>query len=341
MVRFAADLLLPIVLSVLLFYMLGSIVDGAVRWRVPRALASLAAVAGMVGLLAGGAAFLWPQVNTVLTKIPSGAARLRTAVRRQRAVEGDSAIARVQAAATALDSAAAEARRPPASRPGVVRVEVLEPWRVSDLLWTGSLSAISLVGQGVTVLLLTFMLLFEGDAFRRKLLALVQTRTDKRLTVQIVDNIARQIERFVWVQVATSCAVAVVTWLALWGLGVEEPAVWGIFAGVMNLVPYFGPLVVTGGLAMVGFLQFESLQMTALVAGIALAITTLEGMILTPLLLSRAGELSPVAVFVSIAFWSWAWGVPGMLLAVPMLMAAKAVCDHVDELQPLGRLVGR
>jgi len=341
MVRFAADLLLPIVLSVLLFYMLGPIVDRAARWRIPRLVASLAAVAGLLGLLAGGATLLWPQVDTVLTKIPAGAARLRTTVRRQRAVEGDSAIERVQAAATALDSAAAEARRAPASRPGVVRVEVLDPWRVSDMLWTGSLSAISLAGQGLTVLFLTVMLLYEGDALRGKVLAHVQTRTGRRLTAEISEDIASQIERFVWVQVATSCAVAVVTWLALWSLGVEEPAVWGVVAGVMNVVPYFGPLVVTGGLAIVAFLQFESLQMTALVAGIALAITTLEGMVLTPVLLSRAGELSAVSTFVAIAFWSWAWGVPGMLLAVPMLMVGKAVCDHVDELKPFGRLLGR
>jgi predicted PurR-regulated permease PerM len=193
----------------------------------------------------------------------------------------------------------------------------------------------------VTVLFLTVMLLYEGDAFRRKLLAHVQTRTGKQLTVKISDDIARQIQRFVWVQVATSCAVAVATWLALWWLGVEEPAVWGVFAGVMNIVPYFGPLVVTGGLAVVAFLQFQSLPMTGLVAGIALAITTLEGMVLTPMLLSRAAELSPVSTFVAIAFWSWAWGVPGMLLAVPMLMVGKAVCDHVDELEPFGRLIGR
>lgn len=341
MVQLTAALLLPLVLSVLLFYTLGPLVDLAARWRVPRPVASLVAVASLLGVLAGGATLLWPQVDAVLTKVPAGAARLRTIFRRQRVVEGDSTLERVQAAARALDSAAAEAQRAPAGRPGVMRVEVMDGFRVSDLVWSGGLSAIGLAGQGATVLFLTIVLLSEGDAYRRKLVAHVQTRSGKRLTVQIVNDIARQIERFVWVQFATSCAVAVVTWLALWWVGVDEPAVWGIFAGVMNVVPYFGPMVVTGVLAVVGFLQFGTLQMTVLVAGLALAITTMEGMVLTPMLLSRAAELSAVAVFVAIAFWSWAWGVPGMLLAVPILMAAKAVCDHVDGLRPYGRLIGR
>ena len=141
-------------------------------------------------------------------------------------------------------------------------------------------------------------------------------------------------------QVLTSAAVALVTGLVLWWLGVQEPAVWGLFAGVMNIVPYFGPLIVTVVLAAVGFLQFGTLEMAALVAGVALAITTFEGMLLTPHLLSRAASLNHVAIFLAIAFWSWAWGVPGMLLAVPMLMAVKAICDHVDGLQAISEFLG-
>jgi predicted PurR-regulated permease PerM len=117
--------------------------------------------------------------------------------------------------------------------------------------------------------------------------------------------------------------------------------VWGVLAGVLNVVPYFGPLIVTAGLAIVGFLQFGTLQMAALVASVALVITTFEGMFLTPHLLSRAASLNHVAIFVAIAFWSWAWGVPGMLLAVPMLMVFKAVCDHVEGLQAIGDFIGQ
>jgi predicted PurR-regulated permease PerM len=128
--------------------------------------------------------------------------------------------------------------------------------------------------------------------------------------------------------------------LVLWSLGVRQSAVWGLFAGVMNVVPYFGPLIVSAVLAAVGLLQFGNVGGAVLVGGVTLTITTLEGMVLTPHLMSKASAINHVAIFTSIAFWSWAWGVPGMLLAVPMLMVFKAVCDHVEPLKPVADLLG-
>jgi predicted PurR-regulated permease PerM len=341
MLQFAAPLLLPIVLSVMLFYMLDPVVDWLESWHLPRLLATLVVVLALIGALGAGFTFLWPQIDSVLRKVPEGTEQLRRTFRQQKRVQGDSALERIQAAARAVDSAAAEAGTPTTKSPGVTRVEIEQPWRVSDMLWTGGLSALGILGQAVTVLFLTIFLLYEDDSFKRKLVAEMETKNSKRVTVRILNDIANQIQRFIWVQALTSVAVAVATWLALWWIGVAEPMVWGVLAGVLNIVPYFGPLIVTAGLAIVGFLQFGTLEMAALVAGVALAITTLEGMFLTPHLLSRAASLNHVAIFVAIAFWSWAWGVSGMLLAVPMLMVIKAVCDHVDGLKGIGRFVGQ
>jgi predicted PurR-regulated permease PerM len=340
MMRYAAPLLMPIVLSMMLFYMLDPIVDRLERWRVPRFLATIAVVFGFVGALGMGAASLWPQIDSVLTKIPEGTQHLRRTIRENRRVQGDTAIERIQEAARAVDSAAAEAAKPAPATPGIARVEVIDqPWRVSDLLWTGGLGVVGIGGQAMTVLLLTIFLLYEDDSFKRALVGQMDSKNNQRITVRILNDIAKQIERFIWVQVATSVVVGIATWLMLWWLGIAEPMVWGVFAGLMNSVPYFGPFIVTVGLAIVGYLQFGTLEQTALVAGAALAITSIEGMFLTPHLLSRAASLNHVAMFVAIAFWSWAWGVPGMLLAVPMLMAMKAVCDHVEGLKPISRFV--
>jgi predicted PurR-regulated permease PerM len=341
MVRFAAPLLLPVVLSVLLFYMLDPVVDWLQRWHVPRLLGSIAVVLALVGAVTAGATLLWPQIDSVLMKVPQGTEQLRKTFRQQHRVQGDSALERIQAAARAVDSAAAEAGTPATKSPGVTRVEIQQPWRLSDMLWTGGLGALGMLGQAVTVLFLTIFLLYEDDSFKRKLVAQMESQNSKRVTVRILNDIAAQIERFFWVQVLTSVAVAVATWLALWWLGIAEPVVWGVLAGVLNIVPYFGPLIVTAGLATVGYLQFGTFQMASFVAGVALAITTIEGMFLTPHLLSRAASLNHVAIFVAIAFWSWAWGVPGMLLAVPMLMVAKAICDHVEGLKGIGEFVGQ
>jgi len=342
MMQFAAPLLLPIVLSMMLFYMLDPVVDRMEQWHIPRLVSSLAVMFALVGALTVGAAMLWPQIDSVLTKVPTATANLQKTFREQRRAKGDTALQKIQEAARAVDSAAAEAGKATSTpSPGVLRVEVQQPWRLSDWLWTGGIGAAGIAGQGITVLFLTIFLLHEDDSFKRKLVAQMETNNHKRITVRILNDIATQMQRFIWVQVLTSLAVAVATWLALLWLGVAEPLVWGVFAGVMNIVPYFGPLVVTASLAVVGFLQFGTIDRALLVAGVALAITTLEGMFLTPHLLSRAASLNHVAIFVAIAFWSWAWGIPGMLLAVPMLMAMKAVCDHVEGLKGVGEFLGQ
>jgi predicted PurR-regulated permease PerM len=111
-------------------------------------------------------------------------------------------------------------------------------------------------------------------------------------------------------------------------------------AGVLNSIPYFGPIVVSGGLTLVAYLQFTTVEMAIYVAAIALVITTLEGWLLTPALMGRAASINPAAIFIGIIFWSWVWGVWGLILAVPMLMIVKSVCDRIEELQPIGELLG-
>ena len=99
-------------------------------------------------------------------------------------------------------------------------------------------------------------------------------------------------------------------------------------------------MIVSGGTALIAFLQFGTINMALLVAGVSLVITSLEGFLLTPWLASRAARMNAVAIFVGLLFWGWVWNVWGMLLAVPMLMVIKAVCDHVEDLNGVGELLG-
>jgi len=140
--------------------------------------------------------------------------------------------------------------------------------------------------------------------------------------------------------VFTSTVVAIATWLAFRALGVNQAAVWGILAGIFNSIPYFGPVLVTGATAVVAFLQFGTINMAVLVSGVSLVITSLEGFLLTPWLTSRAASMNAVAIFVGLLFWGWVWNVWGMLLAVPMLMVIKTVCDHVEDFKSVGELLG-
>jgi predicted PurR-regulated permease PerM len=338
---FGRPVLVPVVLSVFLFYALDPLVDRLQAWRLPRALASVLTVVAVVGGVAAGAVALWPQFETVVTRVPQAVRQLRTAARSARSADSPtSALRKVQDAAKAIDQAAAEAAEAPPLPPGTVRVEVAETWRVSDALWTGGMGVVGLAGQAVSVLFLTIFLLVENDSFKRKLVRRMESIGSKRVTVQILNEVAQQVERFLWVQALTSAGVAIVTGLGLWWMGVENPAVWGVFAGLMNLVPFFGPLIVTVVVGAVAFLQFGTLGQAGLVAALTLVITTLEGNFVTPHLLSRTASLNLVAIFVSITFWSWVWGVAGMLLAVPILMAAKVVCDRVEGGEDVAEFLG-
>lgn len=338
MLRYMQEVFVPLVLGGLLFYALDPLVDWMERHKVPRALGASLVILALVGGLSSGAYALRFQVMAVVEQLPLAAQRFREAFRDQDGQAGT--LSKMQEAAKEIEKTADSVAGNDARR-GVTKVQIEEPaFAARAYLWAGSLGAVSLAGQALMVLLLTFFLLLSDDLFKRKLVEGIPTFARKKLTVQVLDQIADQIERFLLVQVFTSVVVGLATWAALWALGVQQPAVWGLMAGVFNSIPYFGPVIVTGGLTVVAFLQFGTFTMALAVAGIALTITSLEGWLLTPTLLSRAANMNQVSVFVGLIFWSWIWGVWGMLLAVPMLMVVKSVCDHIEDLQPVGQFLG-
>jgi predicted PurR-regulated permease PerM len=335
LLQFMQAILVPFVISGVLFYALDPAVDWMQRKKVPRVLGSAVMLGSAVGVVVMLALSLEGQALTVINQLPQGAKKL-AALFERRPTDVPGPIDKVQQAADALQTAETT------KTPGVVRVKVEEPkFEASSFVWASSLGALAALNQAVMILLLTYFMLLSDQLFKRKLVEIVgPTLSQKKVTVQILEEIAAQIEQFMVIQVTTSAAVALVTGGALWALGMHQAALWGLLAGILNSIPYYGPLLVTGGLSVVGFLQFGTLGRTAGVAGIALLITTLEGSFLTPMWIGKAAQMNSIAVFAGLLFWSWIWGVWGMLLAVPLMMAIKVVCDHVDELKPVGHLLG-
>jgi predicted PurR-regulated permease PerM len=329
-------LLAPLAFGLLLFYALDPVVDAMERIRVPRWIGATVALGLTMATIAGGAYALQDEAMTLIDELPAGARRVVALVeRRPRADPGP--LEKVEQAAE--EFAKTDASKPP---PGVVRVQVEQP-RVTarTLFWSGSLSVGAAVNQLIIILFLTYFILLSDKMFRRKFVELAgPTLSKKKITVEIIDSISSQIGRFIVAQIFTSIVVGVTTWAALAALGLESAALWGLLAGILNSIPYYGPLIVSGALALVGFLQFGTIQMMLVVAGVSLVITSLEGWLLTPVLMGRVASMNHVAVFVGLLFWSWAWGVWGMLLAVPMMMSIKVVCDHVEDLKPIGRFLG-
>jgi len=164
--------------------------------------------------------------------------------------------------------------------------------------------------------------------------------SQKKVTVQMIDEIGTQIGRFVFYQFWSGLLVGVLTWLAFMWMGVRYAGLWGVAAGVLNCIPYFGPTIIMVTSAVAAALQFRSLSMIGLVALVSLAITSLEGFVLAPIALGRAASVNSVAIFVSVMFWGWMWGPLGMIMAVPMLMIVKTIADHVESMKGISELLG-
>ena len=341
MLQFAQPVLIPTVVAILISYVLGPAVTSMARHGVPRMAGAVLMLMLLCGGLGLGVYTLTDEALAIVESVPTAARRLATHLE-SRAGQAAGPLEKMQDAATEVEKAAERATDPQPTPKGVTRVQIVEPaFAAREYLWAGGLGLLGILGQFAMVLFLVFFLLVTGDLFKRKLVKIAgPTLTKKKVTVQIMDEINKQISGFLRVQVITSAIVATATGFTLWGFGVQQFIVWGLLAGIFNSIPYLGPLIVTAALGVVTFMQFGVVAKTLYVCAAALAITSLEGWLLTPALMSRAAQMNPVAIFVGLLFWTWVWGVMGTILAVPMLMALKAVCDRVEDLQPIAEMLG-
>jgi predicted PurR-regulated permease PerM len=336
----AQAVFIPLVLGLIVSYALGPVVDRLERHAIPRALSAAVLLLAIVIGTGAAALSLRDEAVKLIETLPEAAQTIEEAVRQEFAGPGET-IEKVQRAAEEIESVTAGAapEKPP---PGVTRVQIEEPKpELRDYLLTNVAEASTAIGIGLIVLFLAYFLLASGDAFRRKWVRLSgPTLSRGRVTIQVMDEIRAQIQRYLGVQVLTSVIVGVTSGLAFWAIGLENAAVWGVAAGVLNLVPYLGAVITTAGTALVAFLQFGTAGMTMVVAGISLVINTVEGYWLNPWLSGRASHMNNVIVFSSLLFWGWLWGGWGLLLGLPIMMVIKAICDNVEAYKPIGEFMG-
>lgn len=359
--HWAREVLVPVLLGVMLSYALTPLVDRLEGWRLPRFAAAGLVMTALVSALVWTAWTLADDAEALIETLPTAAQRIRSLTTDARGPKPGT-IEKVQAAATELERAAVEAAapasaasgalpttapvrsaapRPPPREPEVQRVVVEKPrLNVRDYLWSGALGVLFFIGQLTVVVFIAFFLLAAGTTFRRKMVKLAGPRlSQKRITLQALDEIGDQIQRYLMVQALTSVLVGVLTGLAFWAIGLDQAAVWGVLAGVTNLIPYVGAVLVGGASAVVAFLQFGTLDMALLVGGASFFIHMIVGNVITPLWTGRANRMNPFVVFVTVLAFGWLWGIWGLLLGVPILVVVKTVCDRVEELKPVGELL--
>ncbi|MBT9567835.1 MAG: AI-2E family transporter [Thiobacillus sp.] len=338
----AQAVFIPLLFGIVISYALSPLVTGLQRVHIPRAVGAGLLLLLIVGGLGTLAYSLKEETASMIEALPQTAQKFRQTLKKEWGTSSD-AIENVQKAATQIEHAASDTvvGGPRAPR-GVMRVQIEEPrFNIRYFLWNGTVGALSLVSLAIMVLFLAYFLMASGDTFRRKLVKLSgPTLSRKKITVQMLNEINTQLQRYLLVQVVTSIFVGVATWLAFVWLGLENAAVWGVAAAILNAIPYLGAIAITAGAALVGFIQFESLTMALTIGGVSLVINSIEGYLLSPWLTGRACRMNAVAIFAGILFWGWLWGAWGLLLGMPIMMAIKSVCDHVEEFSPVAELMG-
>jgi predicted PurR-regulated permease PerM len=341
MLRWASDVFIPVLVGLLFSYALSPVVDWLKVRHIPRALSAALLIVLILGGVGATAYSLSEDASKLVELLPDAVQKLSDSVRASPG-QPDSALVTVQKAAIQLERAAEESNHTAPVGRGVQRVQIEKPkFDIKDHLWSGTLGLASMLGQLGIMALIAFFLMASGDRFRRKMIKLTgPTLSKKKITLQALNQIHDQIQRYMLVQLFTSVLVGVATWLCFLAIGLEHAAVWGIAAGVLDLVPYIGSVVIASGSTLVGFLQFSSLELALLVGGSSLVIHFIEAFLLTPWLTSRANKMSPVAIFIGVLAWGWLWGIWGLLLGVPILVVIKAICDRVDDLKPVGEFLG-
>jgi len=196
-----------------------------------------------------------------------------------------------------------------------------------------------MVAEFATMVLLLFFLLRSGDLFLRRLVEILPTLSNKKQAVDISNEVTRNISGYLVTITLMNGAVGFATAFATYVFGLSNPVLWGVLAFVLNYILILGPLSGIAILFLAGLLTFDTIWQAVLPAASYLAIHVTEGAV-TPLLLARRFELNPVLVIISLVFWYWMWGIPGALLAVPMLASFKIICDRVRPLMALGHFIG-
>ncbi|HVI24624.1 MAG TPA: AI-2E family transporter [Xanthomonadaceae bacterium] len=323
----AQDLILPVLLA-LFFALVGNpILRLLQRLWIPRFLGALLVIAfGMYGTYQLGHQLVAPAAEWI-REVPRELRDLTPKLR--------SLVRPVQEANKAAENIARVAGGEPARTVQLVKAEPDDPY--------GALSATPrLVTSVLAVVLLTFFFMVYGQSLQRNAIALLPERKQQRLTVEILQSIEHEISRYVLtislINVALGLVYAAVLHLFL-GVPADEALLWGTMAALLNFAPYVGPLIGMCVMLLMGFVSYDELWQSLLPAAVYLGLHTLEGQIITPIVLGARMALSPLVLILALMVFGWLWGIIGLLLAVPLLVCVKLVLSRLDGMEKWARLL--
>ena len=341
--EWAQSFFIPVLLGILLAYTLNPLVEWLEQIRIHRVAGASLVIVAVVGALGFGTYSLRGQMQTIIEELPEAASQLSIGLARLGRGQLD-AMQKVQTAASQLEQAASQATGIPSTpKKPATRVVIDDPsaFKMGNFLWAGSMGAVGYVVQATMVLFLVFFLLLSGDTYKRKLVRLTgPSLSSKKITVQILSDINHSIQRYMFMLLITNILVALLAWMAFHWIGLDNAGAWAVAAGLLHIIPYLGPGLIAIATGMVALMQFDSFTMALLVAGAWLVIAITVGTFVTTWMTGRIARMNSAAVFISLLFWGWLWGIWGMLLSVPIIVIVKVVSEHVEPLQPMAELLG-
>jgi predicted PurR-regulated permease PerM len=323
----AREIALPVVLAFILHLLLQPAMRMLERLRVPRTLGALLLISLLFGTIVAFGTALSGPAGTWAAKLPEGVPRLQEHLSFLRAP--------IEAVRQFMLQAQGYVSGDSQSTGGASQGPV-----IGAGLWLTLFSGTRAFAGGFfeTVLVL-FFLLISGDTFLRRLVEILPHFSDKRRAVEISQHIARDISAYLITVTIMNAAVGFATALAMWLCGLGDPILWGAVAFLLNYVPILGPLIGIVTFVLAGLLTANTLWRALLPAALYLVIHLAEGETITPMLLARRFTLNPVLVILALIFWYWMWGVPGAILAVPMLAITKIICDRIRLFAAFGHFL--
>lgn len=324
-IYFAKEILLPVALAFMLTLTLSPVVRYFLRFRIPEWLSALAIVLVLVGGSAAGVYYLSGPVSGWIDGAPETGRKIRDKISGLRAPVD----AAVNASKQVEEIAAAS------NDPSVQKVVLQQPGIVSRAA-DGIVSFGSMAG--ITIVLL-FFLLASGKLFSEKLVRILPTMSEKKRAIRVVHAVEEEVSVYLLTIAAINAGLGVAIAGVTWSLGMPNPILWGLMAAILNFIPYVGAFIGISVVAIVALVSFDSPGLAMLPPALYFLCAIVEGQFMTPALLGKRLEMNTVVVFLAVAFWGWLWGVLGALMAVPILVSVRVLCDHFESLSSLGEFL--
>ncbi|MDI1299956.1 AI-2E family transporter [Methylotenera sp.] len=338
--NFAQSFFVTLLLSIFLALTLNPIVAFLIKLKVPRTLGASIVVVLLIMIISLSIIGLKSQAESIITQLP-GVTKKITSLMLANKSSSLSSVKKMQLVATQVQSVTNSEDRKTNGKSITHVIVQEEPFRLNDFLWRGSLGFAGAVGEFITVVFLAYFLLISGDMFKRKFVKLSgPTISSRKITVNILQDINQSIQKYLFMLLVTNILVGLLIWVALSLIGLENAGAWGLAAGLIHFIPYFGPFIISLTLSTAALIQFNSVSMALITGLVSISIATIVGVFITTWMTGRIAKMNSVAVFISLLFFTWLWGIWGMLLGVPIVVVIKVISEHLEQLKPIAELLG-